>query len=61
MRGGDVPATMLSFSEPDEVSEYCESLITDIGLKGGFMLSSGCEVPTKAKDENVRRIIQSVS
>ena len=57
---GDVPATMLSFDSPDTVSEYCEKLVTGLGMKGGFMLGSGCEVPMTAKDENVRRIIQAV-
>lgn len=57
---GDVPATMLSFESPDTVSEYCEKLVTELGMKGGFMLGSGCEVPMTAKDENVRRIIQTV-
>ncbi|MCR5666718.1 MAG: hypothetical protein K6G01_07780 [Eubacterium sp.] len=50
---GDVPAAMLSYGTPDEVAQYCESLITDIGMKGGLMLGSGCEVPMNAKLENV--------
>lgn len=50
---GDVPAALLSYGTPDEVSEYCERLIQDIGRKGGFMMGSGCEVPMNAKTENV--------
>lgn len=57
---GDVGAVLLSYGKPDEVSEYCENLITDLGMKGGFMLGSGCEVPMSAKAENVKRIIESV-
>lgn len=57
---GDVSASMLSFAEPDEVSAYCEGLVQDLGMKGGFMLGSGCEVPMTAKAENVRRMIQAV-
>lgn len=50
---GDVPAAMLAYGTPDEVSEYCEGLIQDICMKGGVMLGSGCEVPMNAKLENV--------
>ncbi len=50
---GDVPAILLSNGTPDEVAEYCEGLICDLGMKGGFILSSGCEVPKNAKLENV--------
>lgn len=57
---GDVPASMLAFGTPDDVSEYCEKLISSIGMKGGFMLGSACEVPMNAKPENVRAMIQSV-
>ncbi|MBQ9003659.1 MAG: hypothetical protein IJ087_17580 [Eggerthellaceae bacterium] len=53
---GDVPATMLAFGSADEVSEYCEKLVT-MGMKGGFMLSSGCEVPTNVKPENLKAFI----
>ena len=53
---GDVPATMLAFGTADEVGEYCEKLVT-MGMKGGFMLSSGCEVPTNVKVENLKAFI----
>ncbi len=56
---GDVPATMLAYGNPDEVSEYCEKLIR-MGMKGGFMLGSGCEVPLNAKPENVKAMIDSL-
>lgn len=50
---GDVPAAMLAYGTPDDVAQYCESLISDLGMKGGFVLGSGCEVPMNAKLENV--------
>ncbi len=50
---GDVPAAMLAYGTPEEVSEYCEGLIRDLCMKGGVMLGSGCEVPMNAKLENV--------
>jgi hypothetical protein len=57
---GDVPATLLAQGEPDQVSEYCQNLIKNVGSDGGFILSSGCEVPLDAKPENVAALIRSV-
>ena len=56
---GDVPSTLFAYGTPDEVSEYCEKLI-NMGMKGGFMLSSGCEVPLNAKVECVKAMMDSV-
>ena len=56
---GDVNANLLCYGTPDEVSQYCEKLIK-MGMKGGFMLGSGCEVPLNAKPENVKAMIDSV-
>jgi uroporphyrinogen decarboxylase len=56
---GDVPATMLAFGTPDEVSAYCEKLITGIGMKGGFVLGSGCEVPMNCKPENLMAFMKA--
>jgi hypothetical protein len=57
---GDVPASLLKLGEPDEVDEYCRRLISEIASDGGFILSSGCDVPIDAKSENVRTMIKSV-
>ena len=56
---GDVPAAMLAFGTPDEVSAYCEKLIP-LCMKGGVMLGSGCEVPKNAKLECVKAMMDSV-
>ena len=56
---GDVPATMLAYGTPDEVSAYCEKLI-NMGMRGGFMLGSGCEVPLNAKPECVKAMVDSL-
>lgn len=57
---GDVSAVQLTYDTEDQIREYCEGLITDLGMKGGFMLGSGCEVPMSAKIENVAAIVKSV-
>ena len=53
---GDVPSTLLAYKDPSDVAEYCEKLV-QMGMKGGFMLGSGCEVPLNAKPENVKAMI----
>ena len=56
---GDVPAAMLAYDSVETVSAYCEKLI-NMGMRGGFMLGSGCEVPLNAKPENVKAMIDAV-
>ena len=53
---GDVPAAMLAFGTPDEVFEYSTKLIRELGPKG-FILHSGCDIPTNAKLENVQAML----
>jgi uroporphyrinogen decarboxylase len=56
---GNVPASMLAFREPEEVYDYCRKLIAEVGRDGGFILSSGCEVPLNAKLENVKAVMSA--
>lgn len=57
---GDVPAHLLTLGSTAEVDEYCQRLIEEVGRGGGFILSSGCEVPPNAKPENVKAMLDSV-
>lgn len=57
---GDVPASLFAFGTPREVRDYCEKLVTRIGMKGGFLLGSGCEIPINAKPENIKAMFASV-
>ncbi|WP_411681029.1 uroporphyrinogen decarboxylase family protein [Clostridium thailandense] len=54
---GDVPAAKLCLATPEEVYNYSTKLIKDMGE--GFILSSGCSVPSNAKVENVKAMISA--
>jgi uroporphyrinogen-III decarboxylase len=56
---GDVPAALLTIGTPDEVFEYSQRLIRDIG-PSGFILAQGCCIPPDAKPENIRAMIAAV-
>jgi uroporphyrinogen-III decarboxylase len=53
---GDVPASLLAFGTPEDVREYSSRLIRELGPTG-FILQSGCDIPTNAKPENVRAML----
>lgn len=57
---GDVPAAMLYGGTPDEVYRYSSRLIRELGPEG-FILQSGCDIPTDAKIENVRAMVAAAS
>jgi len=56
---GDVPASLLFDGTPDQVRKYCKKLIRGLGPEG-FILQSGCDIPTNAKLENVRAMVKAV-
>ncbi len=56
---GDVHPAMLSIGEPEEVEAYARRLITEVGGDGGFILSSGCELPADVKLENLQAMIST--
>lgn len=50
---GDVPPELLAFGTSDEVSQYVTKLLDDVGPEG-IIISSGCDIPSDAKKENVK-------
>ncbi len=54
---GDVPASLSALGTPDEVEAYCIKLIDNIGRGGGYILSSGCELPPDTKFENFKVMV----
>jgi hypothetical protein len=57
---GDVSAAMLYLDTPEKVYEYCARLIREIGPQG-FILQSGCDIPTNAKLENVQAMVAAAT
>lgn len=56
---GNVPASLLSHSTPQKVTEFCKKLIAEVGDGGGFVLCNACSMPIDAKVENVRAMIET--
>lgn len=56
---GDVHPALLSIGKPEEVEAYCKKLIDEVGGDGGFILSSGCELPAVIKAENLKAMIRT--
>jgi uroporphyrinogen-III decarboxylase len=56
---GDVSPALMSLGKPEDVEAYCKKLIDEVGGDGGFILSTGCEMPTAVKLDNWRAMIQT--
>lgn len=55
---GGVPPSLLSAGSPQEVEDYCEKLILDVGKDGGYILSCGSAID-EARPENLKAMIDS--
>ncbi len=53
----DVSASLFSIGTPDQVEDYCKKLIDKLGVDGGHILGSGCEIPPTCKPENFKRFL----
>lgn len=56
---GDVPASLLTLGQPEDIEDYCKKLIDEVGHGGGFMLTTGCECPIDVKPENLRAMVET--
>ncbi len=56
---GDVPSSLMCLGKPEDVEAYCKKLIDEVGGDGGFILSTGCEMPTAVKLDNWRAMCQT--
>jgi hypothetical protein len=57
---GNVPSSLLTVGSPQDVEEYCRSLIKVCGKDGGFILSaSTINPPDSAKPANVKAMIDA--
>lgn len=56
--GGNVPGSLLKAGRPDDVEQYVERLIDDVGQDGGYILSAGAVVDD-AEAENLHAMIDT--
>ncbi|MCL5265344.1 MAG: uroporphyrinogen-III decarboxylase [Chloroflexi bacterium] len=56
---GNVHPHTLALGTVDDVVAECRRLIDIVGAGGGFILSSGCEVPFNARPENVQAMVDT--
>jgi hypothetical protein len=57
---GGPPASLLMGGTPDKVEAYVEGLLGDLKPGGGFILSMAVSMPSTAKPENVRALVEAV-
>lgn len=53
---GDVPPSILSAGTPDDVYNYIQALIRDVGPTG-LIMNSGCDMPHTTPDENIEAYV----
>ena len=55
----DVSASLFSIGTPKQVEDYVKKLIDKLGVDGGHILSSGCEVPPNCRPENFKVFLKT--
>ena len=56
---GNVSPQVLALGTVDETVAECKRLIDLVGKGGGFILSSGCELPFNIKPENFAAMLET--
>ncbi|MGE4353585.1 MAG: uroporphyrinogen decarboxylase family protein [Oscillospiraceae bacterium] len=57
---GDVPATLLTTGSPEQVRDYVNRLIDNVGPQGLFVCP-GCDTPVNAKFENLVAMVKTTN
>ena len=55
----DVSASLFSIGSEKQVEDYVKKLIDKLGVDGGHILASGCEVPPNCRPENFRTFLNT--
>jgi hypothetical protein len=55
----DVSASLFSIGTPKQVEDYVKKLIDKLGVDGGHILGSGCEVPPNCRPENFKVFLKT--
>jgi uroporphyrinogen decarboxylase len=57
---GNIKPLSFVMATPEEIAEESSRLLNAFGSRGGFILSSGCEIPPEAEPENVAAMVSAV-
>ena len=57
---GNIKSLAFVDSSPAAIGASAADLLTAFGENGGFILSSGCEIPPESRPENVAALVQAV-
>ena len=55
----DVSGSLFSIGSQEQVEDYVKKLIDKLGVDGGHILSSGCEVPPDCRPENFKIFLKA--
>ena len=58
---GNLKSLLFVEASPDQVAEAAARLVSAFAGRGGFLLSSGCEIPPEAKPENIAAMVAACS
>ena len=47
--------------QPEQIEAEARRLVNFFGPRGGFILSSGCEIPPESKPENIEALVRAVT
>ena len=56
---GNLKSSSFIFSSPEEIRNTSLALLGAFQDRGGFILSSGCEIPPESKPENVGALVSA--